>query len=639
MRVKSFWVYTSILFLSIYFPLNNAHGSGFNLEFRDFNYGKNAGAKNFITSILNRVPKEVSRSLSKTIQIEFKDFGDGENLPKLCADPTLLLQIKSPAVGWVNRSDTKIYIHSLFEKSILAGKSMDCQKIDLYLQAQVGVLHELGHQYDRKVNISQTLRFQALNHFAPSVKWHSYFLTFGLLPRPIKSKNRDQTHSKQPQEFESSSEAFAIQFAQSLLDPEFVCRRPAVTSFFREHFEVLAKEANCGGVATQVPLASRDFFNSSHAIVNLNPNRIWRIDYFFASPAKEMMSRWGHAMFRLVVCDPRRVKPSKDCENDVSFHVVLSFRGDVRDLKIDPVIGILGGNPSKLFVMPLGEVLQEYTVEEFRDLESHPLDLTDNEKGNFIYAALEAIWGYRGNYAFLTNNCAHESAALLTASLLRPSMKLSHGTPLALRRSIRKQNLSANSKEEPLSSKDVYRSKEPIYKLAYDKIVKYQAPSPEYASFKEFIKASSVQSRKIWYENVVSARQDKTEVVRASFFLLERYFLVLVEKEFQDFLAKLAGRASSTIDQTVARLMANLNASDPLESVNRPYGIPLTAELIKDPYFDPKDSAQTASAEGSNREVQASAQSILDELEKAHPGLTEKLQQVNQAVKYYRSSP
>jgi hypothetical protein len=80
----------------------------------------------------------------------------------------------------------------------------------------------------------------------------------------------------------------------------------------------------------------------------IDPARIYQIHYLFAGKGKEMMSRWGHAMFRLVICAPGKpVGPS--CLQDFSHHVVVSYRANVEDMTMSYKKGMDGSYASQLF--------------------------------------------------------------------------------------------------------------------------------------------------------------------------------------------------------------------------------------------------------------------------------------------------
>jgi hypothetical protein len=137
------------------------------------------------------------------------------------------------------------------------------------------------------------------------------------------------------------------------------------------------------------------------------------------------MSRWGHSMLRLVVCAPGRA-PGPDCRFDLAHHRVLSFRAFVGDVQISGWRGLTGSYPSRLFLLPLDQVIEEYTRVELRGLQSIPLQLEQGEIASMVERAAQLHWSYDGRYYFISNNCAVETWKLLHDGVPRLA-----GEPLA----------------------------------------------------------------------------------------------------------------------------------------------------------------------------------------------------------------
>src|SRR5690606_25870202 len=74
------------------------------------------------------------------------------------------------------------------------------------------------------------------------------------------------------------------------------------------------------------------------------------------------------------------------------------------------------------FVLPLGQVIDEYTKTELRSLASIPLKLNRQEVEGLVRQAAEMHWSYDGNYYFLSNNCAVESLKLLRSGTANPRL-------------------------------------------------------------------------------------------------------------------------------------------------------------------------------------------------------------------------
>jgi hypothetical protein len=101
------------------------------------------------------------------------------------------------------------------------------------------------------------------------------------------------------------------------------------------------------------------------------------------------------------------------CRMDLQYHLVLSFRAFVADVQISSWRGLTGSYPSRLFVLPLNRVVDEYTRVELRSLSSTPLQLQRDEVAALLRQAARLHWSYDGRYYFISNNCAVETWKLL----------------------------------------------------------------------------------------------------------------------------------------------------------------------------------------------------------------------------------
>jgi hypothetical protein len=153
-----------------------------------------------------------------------------------------------------------------------------------------------------------------------------------------------------------------------LLDPAYACRRPALFHFFAAHFGSTPPEPDCAPdlvymqVSTDVNLPP---------LLQLDPGRVYAVDYLFAESNDRPLSRWGHSMLRLVICAPGRAR-GPDCRLDLQYHQVLSFRAFVDDVQISSWRGLTGSYPSRLYLLPLDQVIEEYTKIQLRGLQSIP---------------------------------------------------------------------------------------------------------------------------------------------------------------------------------------------------------------------------------------------------------------------------
>jgi hypothetical protein len=209
-----------------------------------------------------------------------------------------------------------------------------------------------------------------------------------------------------------------------ILDPEFKCRKPSLFQFYEKHFIFSPKEKTSCLLGNKVLVSNSLGFYP----FDLKNSRVYRIDYLLASAGNELMSGFGHSMFRIVICAEKRIDPITKveipatpigplCLNDRFHHLVVSFRANVEDSKLNYMKGLTGGYPSMLFILNFPDVLDEYNKDELRDVVSYPLKLNAREKDDFINRIKEDHWNYRGDYKFVTNNCAVESADVFKNAL------------------------------------------------------------------------------------------------------------------------------------------------------------------------------------------------------------------------------
>ncbi len=231
--------------------------------------------------------------------------------------------------------------------------------------------------------------------------------------------NAQLARSPDPYELTSPLEFVAVNLEYFLLDPSYACRRPSLHRYLREHFgwtPVTAADCTDGYSFLN---AGREFGRTP--LLSLDPARVYEVDYLFAEANDAWVSRWGHSMLRLVTCAPGR-EPGPDCRLDLDHHLVLSFRAFVDDVQLSSWDGLTGVYPSRLFILPLGQVIDEYTKVELRGLASVPLKLRPDEIRALVERSAELHWSYDGDYYFLSNNCAVETLKLLRSGTARDEL-------------------------------------------------------------------------------------------------------------------------------------------------------------------------------------------------------------------------
>ncbi|MBO9882027.1 DUF4105 domain-containing protein [Xanthomonas sp. D-109] len=288
--------------------------------------------------------------------------------------------------------------------------------------ALAAVLHELAHFYDR----SAAGRLSSDPRLLDLAGWQVSPMRLGLR----RGHNRFTERSPDRYELQSPAEFVAVNLEHVLLDPDYACRRPALAAYFAERLAWTPPARDCApGLAfVQDPLAEQA------ALLQIDPARVYAVDYLLAEGNAQPMSHWGHSMLRLVICAPGRpLGPA--CRLDLAEHRVLSFRAFVDDVQISSLRGLTGSYPSRLFVLPLRQVVDDYTQVQLRGLQSLPLRLSREEIAALLERAAQLHWSYDGRYYFLSNNCAVETYALLHDGVPRlATAHLSGISPTGLRR-------------------------------------------------------------------------------------------------------------------------------------------------------------------------------------------------------------
>ena len=270
------------------------------------------------------------------------------------------------------------------------------------------VLHELAHFQDRDDGISRDPRFLDL------AGWQMRATRFNTRVAGRTRENRFVDRSPDPYELTRPSEYFAVNVEHYLLDPQYACRRPAMHRYLEQRLGAASTNTPCADDLVYVDAGEGD----GGAIGTIDPSRVYAIDYLLAEGNAQPMSRWGHSMLRLVVCGPGRAL-GPDCRFDLTHHRVLSFRAFVDDVQISSWRGLSGRYPSRLFVLPMQQVIDEYTKVELRGLRSVPLRLSRGEIAAVLERTSQLHWSYDGRYYFLGNNCAAETWKLLHDSMPR----------------------------------------------------------------------------------------------------------------------------------------------------------------------------------------------------------------------------
>lgn len=355
-------------------------------------------------------------------------------------------------------------------------EDFNCKHKNYYKTSLSTLLHEYFHAYEDTLDKENKLHT------------NNEFLALGFWKNSKSNRNTYAQRSPNLYEYFSPKEFLAVNFEYFILDPEYKCRRPNLYNAFKKslsHNPHPNKECVNQGELTISDTQSVD-------LISIDYKRVREIHYLFASKGKAMMSRWGHSMYKLVLCDQNW--SLEDCRKKGQF-VVIGFLAQVSDLSINAIKGILGKYPSDMVVTGLSSMKKQYNRAELRDLESIPLDFDSNEKTRFLNHLIRIYWEYSGKYYFFTNNCADEAFKLIQiAKNDKKIYKKNILTPIGIYNYIKKNGLSKDfsfsDREQNIKNGLLYSSFAPKLDKSFNNLRK------EFNNiFKVKIKRPSIQRR------------------------------------------------------------------------------------------------------------------------------------------------
>ncbi len=373
-----------------------------------------AATREFLAEVAERLPDAWAQALDRRIEVEWR--GDLPAKVHGRATTRRLLLNRALLDDWMARPPS-------------AGAQDPANRAAL-----AAAIHELAHFYDR----APQGRLSGDPRLLDLAGWQVSPMRFGLRA----GRNDFSDRSPDRYELESPSEFVAVNLEWFLLDPGYACRRPALYRYFAAEFGIPPPRATCAPGHVYVQVGSDA---SLPPMLQLDTERVDEVDYLFAEGNERPMSRWGHSMLRLVICAPGRAR-GPDCRLDLPYHQVLSFRAFIDDVQISSWRGLTGSYPSRLFVLPLAQVIEEYTKVELRGLQSIPLRLDRAEIAELLERSSRLHWSYDGDYYFLSNNCAVETFKLLHDGVPRlADADLSSITPTGLLRRLRSGGIADDS--------------------------------------------------------------------------------------------------------------------------------------------------------------------------------------------------
>ncbi|MGZ3768496.1 MAG: DUF7844 domain-containing protein [Bdellovibrio sp.] len=526
----------------------------------------------FVIKAMDVLPPLVKEKIQAKLKLEFQNLGKegrwGEAQHKFLNEKTIVLDRSLlPAIVAGNENSLK--------NNKWATKLRSLNDIALGT-----ILHEIAHFFDDWGGspISETNEFLHLNYFKNSSE---------------KSTNTLAAKSPNWYEFKSSSEAFAVNFEFYLLDPDFKCRKPLLYDYFANKIfkHVPHPNAVCSMV-TKVFETGNILESAQSQYVDLDFKNLYQAHYLLADKGSELSSKWGHAMIRLVFCDPERIKKGPECLKDLAYHKVISFRAIPNTDTVSLLKGLTGKYPSFLFVLPFTQVIHDYTVDELRPVKSVPLRLTDEQLKKLLLRTLEIHWSYRGKYYFINNNCAVETLNLIRTVLPElPSLENRNAvTPQGVLQILSQSGVADNSAFYDLKyawkQGFYYYPNDKIPNLAYSKL-KTGTGQLDKISLKEFLFDMDGEKRNQIYKEIfdqeLTSRAELNEFYSSALYLEKQIAKNLIKKSYNEAMLKLVENTEGEQNQTGAITWT--------ESWYYGYGIP-TEKDFKDYYIIPNERKQ-----------------------------------------------
>lgn len=214
-----------------------------------------------------------------------------------------------------------------------------------------------------------------------------------------------------------------------------ICRQPLQYRYFYSRFARAAEAGNHAMPGTGAPACTEPvpFMVQTPKKLEtrwIDPSRVRAIHLVYAGKGKGSASRFGHVALQLIICpapDAAETEASDAaCASNLREHLLLGFMAHVDTFEIDVLKGLSGDYRARLFASPFLDAYRGYAIDEFRELYSVPLKLSNSQRGIIIRELSQIHWQYSGEYSFFGNNCAsllqRALRALLPTKAGRPAL-------------------------------------------------------------------------------------------------------------------------------------------------------------------------------------------------------------------------
>jgi hypothetical protein len=568
------------------------YGSEFELWTKD----KSPQVREFLKIAADHLPQEMKVRISYPVQVSFKPLSPGEAFNAHCGTESGEASDRDKEgslAGYIVRPlfrerIQEIVLNSAFLQEIERGPDastrISCRHGSLYRFALATLLHELTHIYDFIDPLSVAEKAELENCSADP----GYVSRLGMTCSELAHvKGRVSDHPtyrriaqwmragrRSPDAYEQTdlNESFAVNVEFFLLDEEFACRRPAMFEFLTGHFGY-------------DPFPNRKcqpdygvFLQNSGKGASLDPARIYSVHLLLAGKGEALMSRWGHLMFRLVICAPERATVSSECLKDEAHHLVIGFRAASAEANYDYLKGLTGAYPSQIVVYTLSEIITEYPVTELRRLTSLPIHLDMSQKERFLRQVAELYWQYGGHYRFLTNNCATDGMRLLK-TILPEDHPLQSENPLSPKgvfRAVLSSGLASLDDPEIQG----FDSRRAMLEQSYRILLSYAKPST--MGLEEYLRKTNAIERRALFEEALRRSPEKTRKIAAAFYLLESMIQIQLSQASGESLDRVFSMPEFKAKfHEASQLSAGLHPRRMIRS-NGLYGVPLSSERVSE---------------------------------------------------------
>lgn len=581
-------------------------------------------AEHLVATVSQKLPLELKKNLSSTIFVSFINFPKETRVLGYAVPKQNHIFINKDTLNW----NSKQRIHE-FEIT--------------YSLALTNLAHEIAHLYDENTKnliknvpvYCESIHQQESQNPAQSTicqQYQSWQTKISTEPRFLSMIQSKQTtigitsinnrRSAWPVSYASKDfrETFAVLFSYYVIDPSFACRFPQFEIYFSNHFKTIARHTAC--------TESLKWMNSlSLQLMETPLQKIYAIDYLWASEGQASASRFGHSMFRIVVCAPERKQMGPDCYKDVKNHVVVSYAAASKESSFSSIAGLKGDYPLNLYASTLQDKQVEYNHTELRDLYASPLKLSRTQLEQLVHHLNFEHWHLDSNYYFVSQNCATEVARALLATNrnLEQSLELNTHSPRELFKRILTSDLSALKTRSEIEKNSLlfFQNSRPFLDKALNLLKPNLDPKLALTDVNSYVKL--IRSEYI-LQIVESGTLSRQQVAAAVY--LEKWRYNKIQSQLEQELLKNSLSTQKIIQEKtleIGQVYFSLRVPAELIRVSGFYGLPMTEETTGI-NSEVEKALTTVSAPSESSKI------ILETLALIRSQLTEQRNLINQMV-------